>query len=204
MKLTLLIALFLGWVLRAQSVPYTEAQQIQFVEKEIRPLLNMVINARLPFPAINERIKSQDALILQRFKGKPIIIVLSPLYHNISKQIGAASGIEPTGEPKIVLYLPSIMDDYADNPSSLLRKIMHERDHLTEILRNESSINLELETHMQALTTEFVTVPLKEKYQVTLSYSDQKHYDAWVKSGRNEKSQFWKDYIRSLLAPVLK
>jgi len=134
-----------------------------------------------------------------------MMITFGQYYHPSSKQIHAASGIKPTGEAHIVLYIPAIMDECPCDQATIVQKIMHERDHLTEIMKNEvGNFNAVKEAHFHALTTEFVTVPLKEKYNVVLSYNYRRHYEAWVKSGKTEKSFYWQSYIHSLMESVLK
>ncbi len=198
----ILCLLWLGLPLWAQFTNYTEREQVNFALSQLKPIVDMVMGANTPYPAVNERIKQQDALIKRRFGSRPLVVNLRPTYHVKSPWIPAASGVVSDG-PRIVMYVSAIMNNWVDNLPHWIRCLMHERDHLTEMEGNISKVNLELETHMHALTTEFVTVPMKERYMVTLSRNDQKHYDAWVRAGRTEKSQVWRDYIKSLLSPVL-
>lgn len=190
-------------VVSAQMIQYSESEQIQFATERLYPIIKMVMNAQLSCPEINGRIKKQDELIRKRFGGKKITVNMRPSYNEISRLVPAASGIL-NGEPRIVLYIPAIMNNYVDNQSHWIRCIMHERDHLTEMKGNISKVDLELEIHMHALTTQFVTVPMKEKCGVVLSSNDQKHYNAWIRAGRSEKSPVWRDYIKTLLSPVLR
>ena len=182
---------------------YTEAEQVQFAAERLLPIVKMVMYAETPYPKINDRIKKQNLLIKKIFGEKEITVNLRPSYHQTSRFIPAASGVV-NGGPRMVLYVSAIMNNYTDNQAHWIRCIMHERDHLSEMKQgNISKINLELEIHMQALTTEFVTVPMKEEYGVMLSKGDQKHYNAWIKAGRSEKNLIWRNYIQTLLSPVL-
>ena len=184
-----------------------QEDMVKFIDREIRPVLVMVMDAKMPYPIINERVKEQDRLIRKIFGKKPIKITLRPTFHSLGPRVRAASGIDEAGNPKIVMFVPSIMDGYAnfgESFSSLVRTVMHERDHLTEMTMNRTHVDLGVEIHMQALTTKFVTVPMVEKYNINVSPNDRKHYNAWVDNGRDEKSFGWRQYMEKLLAPALK
>lgn len=185
----------------AQAVSHSREQQIKFIEKELYPVIKAVALAEVPYPEVNDRIRRQNELIRKRFGEKKIRVNLRARYHQTDRRIHAITRIGERGEPEMILYIPALMDDRERNWASLLRKVMHERDHLTEIISNDKQSGVEDEIHLHGLTTEFVTRPL-EKY-VALSPSDRRYLDAWIDSGRNEKSPVWRDYMQSLLTPVL-
>ncbi len=187
--------------LSAQSATYTQAQVTEFANKELIPVVQMVMGATTPYPEVNDRVNKQTMLISRRFKGKPTNnVVIQTVYTRVSKFVAGSSRINEKGNPELTLYVPAIMDNWAGNRSHIIYIIMHERDHLTELIPNrKDGISLEIETHIHALTTQHVVVPLKEKYGVTLSQDEQRHYDAWVRAGRTEKSPVWKESIKTLL-----
>lgn len=80
---------------------------------------------------------------------------------------------------------------------------MHERDHLTEMTKTATRVDLENETHIHALTAEFVLLPLIGKYKQTCSSNDLGHYTAWANSDRNEKSPIWRNHMKVLYGPAL-
>jgi hypothetical protein len=207
MRITVILCFFLVvlGMLNAQPAPYTEAQLKQFINNELVPIVRMVVEATTPYPEVNERVKKQTALISQRFKDKPAnSVVLQMVYTHVSKWVAGSSRINEKGNPEITLYVPAIMDNWAGSRSRIIYIIMHERDHLTELIPNrKDGISLDIETHIHALTTQYVVVPLKEKHGVTLSRDEQRHYDAWVKAGRTEKSSVWRESIRILLSQGL-
>jgi len=192
----------LGLPLLAQFTQYTEAEQVDFALSRLKPIVMKVMAAETPYPEVNERVKQQEVLIKQKFGDKGLVVNFRPSYHAKSPWIPAASGVL-NGGPHIVMYVSAVMNNWVDNESHWIRCLMHERDHLTEMKGNIPKVDLDVEIHMHALTTQFVTVPMKEKHRVTLSRNDQKHYEAWVRAGRSEKSPIWRDYMKSLLSPVL-
>lgn len=181
------------------------AEQIQFSDTQIKPLLGMIMDRKLPFPEINDRVAKQEELIDRHFGGKKTHIRLRGFYSPLSPLIPMASGISASGDPEIIVYLPAVMDAFSHSSfrCTFVRQIMHERDHLTEMTKNVVGVNLENETHIHALTAEFVLVPLIGKYKQTCAPNDINHYNAWIKSGRNEKSPIWKDHMKRLYAPAL-
>lgn len=188
--------------LNAQPASYTDAQVKQFVNNELVPIVKMVMEATTPYPEINNRFKGQTELISKRFPGKPTNnVALQMVYTHVSKWVAGSSRLNEKGNPEIRLYVPAIMDNWAGNRSRIIYIIMHERDHLTELIPNrKDGISLDIETHIHALTTQYVVVPLKEKYEITLSRDEQRHYDAWIKAGRKENSPIWRESIRLLLS----
>ena len=183
----------------------SSVEQLQFRETNIMPILAMVMDKKLPYPEINNRVKKQDELIQRRFGSKKVHITLSGFYAPLSQRVSMASGIEADGSPAVVVRIPSIMDQYepASFDCTFIREIMHERDHLTEMTKNATQVDLENEIHVHALTAEFVLVPLIGKYKKSCAQGDLMHYTAWINSGRNEKSPIWRNYIKQLYAPVL-
>lgn len=184
----------------AQEV-YSEEEQKEFAFRKIYPVVDMVMHAKTPYPDINQRIIEQDLLIGKRFGKKSVDINLHLGYNKLSRFVAAAVGVT-NGQPRIVFYIPAIMNNYFDNQSHWITTTMHERYHLTERVVNSEGVNLELEIHIHGLTTKFVTVPLKEKHKVILSKNDQRFYDAWVRSGRSENSPIWRKFISDLHSPV--
>src|SRR3989344_4401419 len=102
MKSILVLTLISSLSLSAQVFEGNTGQQ-RFVNNTLLPILKMVMDAQLPYPEINKRILVQDGLIKKRFNGKKIEVRINYSYHNLSKQIGAASGILPDGNPGIAL-----------------------------------------------------------------------------------------------------
>lgn len=183
----------------------SSAEQLKFRDTYIMPILGMMMERKLPYPEINQRINKQEELIARRFGGKKTHIRLRGFYSPLSPLVPAASGISDEGEPQIMIFLPSVMDAFS-KPSfgcTFLRQIMHERDHLTEMAKNADHVDLANETHIHALTAEFVLILLIGKYKQTCAPNDVNHYNAWIKSGRNEKSPIWRDHMKHLYAPAL-
>ncbi len=183
----------------------SSAQQLQFRDSYIMPILSAVMDKKLPYTEINDRVKKQDELIAQHFAGKKIHITLRGFYSPLSPQIRMASGIEANGDPGVVVYMPAIMDQFESSSfeCSFIRTIIHERDHLTEMTHSVTRIDLENEIHIHALTAEFVLIPLIGKYRKTCSLNDLGHYTAWIKSGRNEKNPIWRNHMKVLYGPTL-
>ncbi len=181
------------------------AQQLQFRDAFIMPILGSLMEKKLSYPEINDRVRKQDELIAQRFRGKKVHITLRGFYSPLSPLVRAAAGIENNGDPGIIVYLPAIMDQYEAGSfeCSFMRSIMHERDHLTEMVKSNSRVDLENETHVHALTAEFVLIPLIGKYKQTCSSNDLLHYTAWINSGRNEKSPIWWKHMKGLYGLAL-
>ncbi len=204
MKIIAILCAFLVALgaLSAQSAQYTQAQVTEFANNELIPVVQMVMSATTPYPEVNDRVNKQTVLISRRFKGKPANnVVLQTVYTRVSKFVAGSSRVNEKGNPEITLYVPAIMDNWAGNRSRIIYIIMHERDHLTELIPDrKDGISLDVETHIHALTTQYVVVPLKEKYEITLSRDEQRHYDAWVKAGRTERSPVWRESIQTLLS----
>lgn len=80
------------------------AQQLQFRDSYIMPILSAVMEKKLPYTKINDRVRKQDKLIAERFGGKKVHITLRGFYSPLSPMVRMAAGVEANGEPDVIVY----------------------------------------------------------------------------------------------------
>lgn len=212
---SLFVAMFLAvGALWAQESKYSLQEQVKFLYGDLDRMMDKVNAADFIYKEINKRIGEQNVLLKRRFGDKRIKVRPSFLYHPLSRYLSSFSEIIPPDQPRIIFFIPSIMDGYGNNPLFLLIMILHERDHLIVMKKanvaeeDKIILNLEDEIIALALTTEFITTPIKENYKgvkdLILPRGDENHYRAWVEAGRSEKSPVWRSYVKNMMSPVLK
>ncbi|MEY4604653.1 MAG: hypothetical protein RIT43_1945 [Bacteroidota bacterium] len=216
-----LIAISSSLIFGQSSFPnsrtYSPQEQNSFFKEVILPFLNGITTHTSPYPEINERSKVQQKIIQNRFGGKHLRIEPHTTYAPQSSLTFATSDVTTDGIPRISIAIPAFMDQYfwlktTNKPRwqeafevFVVAGIMHELDHLTETPKvNAKTFNVEVEIHINALTTQYVTSVLVEKYHKQVYLSDEFQYRAWISANRNEKSPIWRKAIKDLYAPLMK
>lgn len=194
-------------------VPQSDAEKIAFYEQHLQGIVLMLHSNAIPYAILQTQRVWLDKAILQRY-GKPYDMEIAINYHPddaASQNLAGANAVGEYGNPEIRFYIPRVIQLYQSlertgGPNwkekftnDITAVYFHELVHLSALLIDpERRLNVENEIRAWALTCEHVIAPMLEQLHLPMSVSAMDYYNAWVKSGRNEKSPVWREAIKEL------
>ena len=190
---------------------------IAFYTNNIFPIIQQIKGEQFGIKKLNLRHRQLADSIFRRY-GKSYNVEIAVNYGESETNAGSTLAIcylETNGSPVVRLYVPTAIWIFASLSQSgdtnwqtqfayaIVIGYYHAMDHLSEGLFNtnmavEATVEQKMayETGASALTCEKTIRPIIEFPGTTLSKNDRDLYEAWVRCGKDEKSQLWRETVR--------
>ena len=187
---------------------YNDEEMQEFWDEHLDSLIVELITGAHANDTVNEIIQDRNRLINERYNNPEIEYVRIRNYA-VTENIPMASGYK-NGRAFIEFIVPAIMDEFYAMQAyryperrrlfenAITIGYLHELDHLAfDIIHTPSTFEerIQKESMAWAKTAQSIEL-LVTRHAFQLHASDLSYYNAWVRSGRQEDSSEWLDYIR--------